>query len=80
MLPSKELDGKHNALVTISVANLRSNPKHSAELATQATLGTPVKVWKKEGGWFYIQTPDKYLAWVNSGEIFLMSDKELENG
>ncbi len=78
LLPSKELDGKHNALVTISVANLRSNPKHSAELSTQATLGTPVKVWKKEGGWFYIQTPDKYLAWVNSGEIFLMSDKELE--
>lgn len=78
LLPSKELDGVHNAVVTISVANLRSNPKHSAELSTQATLGTPVKVWKKEGGWYYIQTPDKYLAWVNSGEIFLMTDEELE--
>ena len=77
ILPSKELDGKHNGVVTISVANLRSNPKHSAELSTQATLGTPVKVWKKDGGWYYIQTPDQYLAWVNSGEITLMTDAEL---
>lgn len=78
ILPDPSLAGKHVALVTNSVANLRSEPKHSAELSTQATLGTPVKVWKKEGGWYYIQTPDKYLAWVNSGEISVMTDAELE--
>ncbi|RRQ50062.1 glycoside hydrolase [Maribacter algicola] len=78
ILPDASLKGKHVALVTNSVANLRSEPKHSAELSTQATLGTPVKVWKKEGGWYYIQTPDKYLAWVNSGEISLMTDAEQE--
>ncbi|UWX54952.1 SH3 domain-containing protein [Maribacter litopenaei] len=78
ILPDASLEGKHVALVTNSVANLRSEPKHSAELSTQAILGTPVKVWKKEGGWYYIQTPDKYLAWVNSGEISLMTDTELE--
>lgn len=78
VLPHESLEGRHNAVINISVANLRSSPKHSAELATQATLGTPVKVWKKEGGWYYIQTPDKYLAWVNSGEISLMTDAELE--
>ncbi len=35
------------AVIKISVANLRSMPKHSAELATQATMGTPVNVYKK---------------------------------
>lgn len=78
ILPSKDLKGKQNALITISVANLRSAPKHSAELSTQATLGTPVKVLKKEGGWYYIQTPDKYLAWVNAGEIYVLDNDELE--
>lgn len=77
ILPDKSLKGENNAVISISVANLRSEPKHSAELSTQATLGTPVKVWKKEGGWYYIQTPDKYLSWVNSGEISLMNDEAL---
>ena len=75
LLPSADLDGKTQAVINISVANLRSNPKHSAELGTQATLGTPVKVLKKEGGWYYIQTPDKYLSWVDDGGITLMDSK-----
>jgi len=78
LLPSDELEGKTQAIVNISVANLRSNAKHSAELATQATLGTPVKVLKKEGGWYYIQTPDKYLSWVDDGGIQLMNDDEFK--
>ncbi|MBU2948304.1 C40 family peptidase [Zobellia uliginosa] len=79
VLPSKSLDGKTHAVINISVANLRSNPKHSAELATQATLGTPVKVFKKEENWYYIQTPDKYLSWVNVGGIVLMDDTQAQN-
>ena len=72
LLPSANLNEKTQAIVTISVANLRSKPKHSAELATQATLGTPLKVLKKEGDWYFIQTPDKYLSWVDAGAIELM--------
>ncbi|MBD0779741.1 C40 family peptidase [Maribacter sp. ANRC-HE7] len=72
LLPTKELEGKIQGVITISVANLRSQPKHSAELATQATLGTPVKVYKKSDGWYLIQTPDQYLSWVDSGGIQLM--------
>lgn len=72
LLPTKALEGKTQGVITISVANLRSQPKHSAELATQATLGTPVKVYKKSDGWYLIQTPDQYLSWVDSGGIQLM--------
>ena len=78
ILPSGELEGNTQAVINISVANLRSNPKHSAELATQATLGTPVKVLKKEGGWYYIQTPDKYLSWVDDGGITLMNNERFQ--
>ena len=79
LLPSADLEGQTHALVNISVANLRSQPKHSAELSTQALLGTPVKVLKKEGDWYYIQTPDKYLAWVDAGGISLMDARVAEN-
>tara|TARA_R110002051_G_scaffold171982_3_gene242419 strand:- start:6343 stop:7482 length:1140 start_codon:yes stop_codon:yes gene_type:complete len=77
ILPSLELNGKTRAVINISVANLRSNPKHSAELATQAILGTAVNVLKNEGDWYLIQTPDDYLAWVDAGGIQLMNEDEL---
>tara|TARA_R110002050_G_scaffold16719_1_gene50385 strand:+ start:12801 stop:13997 length:1197 start_codon:yes stop_codon:yes gene_type:complete len=77
LLPAAALEGKIAGLVTISVANLRSNPKHSAELATQATLGTPVKIYKQEGSWSLIQTPDLYLSWVDDGGIVSITPAEL---
>ncbi len=72
VLPEAELEGKHQAVVTLSVANLRSEPKHPAELATQATMGTPLKVWKAQSGWYLVQTPDHYLSWVDGSGIKLM--------
>ncbi len=79
VLPSAELGDKTWGIINISVANLRSNPKHSAELATQATLGTIVKVLKKEVDWYYIQTPDKYLSWVDEGGITLFNEQTTKN-
>ncbi|MEP2238539.1 MAG: SH3 domain-containing C40 family peptidase [Maribacter sp.] len=78
ILPADELEGMTKAVINISAANLRSNPKHSAELVTQATLGTVVNVLKKEGDWYLIQTPDKYLAWVDLGGIQLMNTDAIE--
>ena len=75
-LPKAELKGKIHGLVTISVANIRSNARHSAELATQATLGTPVHILKREGDWVLIQTPDKYISWVDYGAIVSYTEQE----
>ncbi|MFS4469037.1 NlpC/P60 family protein [Maribacter sp. 2210JD10-5] len=74
-LPLISLGGKAQGIISNSVSNLRSQPKHAAELATQATLGTPVMVLKQEGEWYLIQTPDGYLAWVDHGGIALMTPK-----
>jgi len=79
VLPADYLGKKTRAIVNNSVANLRSNPGHSSELATQATLGTIVKVYKQDGNWYYVQTPDKYLAWVDAGGIELVDEQKAEN-
>lgn len=79
VLPDQSLAGRHYGVVTLSVANLRSQPKHSAELSTQATLGTPVAVLKENEGWYLIQTPDKYLSWVDAAGIALMDIQAMNN-
>ncbi len=75
LLPSNELNGNIFGVVKLSVANIRTKPSHTAELATQALLGTPLKVLKKSDDFYLVQTPDNYIAWVDGGGIELM-DKE----
>lgn len=79
VLPSASLQGQHFAVVNVSVANLRTQPKHPAELATQATMGTPLKVLKSQRGWYLVQTPDDYIAWVDGGGITLMLHDDYTN-
>lgn len=80
LLPdSEELENKTRGVVKISVANIRDEPKHSAQLVTQATLGMPLKVFKKQGGWYYVQTPEGYLGWVDYGGLHNMNEKDLKS-
>ncbi|MAG87156.1 MAG: glycoside hydrolase [Zunongwangia sp.] len=76
-LPDAEgLENQTMGVIKISVANLREEPRHAAQLVTQTTLGMPVKVYKKQGSWYYIQTPDGYLAWVDYGGIQNMTKEQ----
>lgn len=67
LLPDVELKDKIYGIIFNSVANMRATPTHSAELVTQAILGTPVRVLKYDDGFYLVQTPDKYIAWVDDG-------------
>lgn len=78
VLPAPSLDDKTYAVVTVSVANLRSEPRDAAELATQALLGMPLRVWDKERGWYQVQTPDGYLAWVDFGGFERMTQAQFD--
>lgn len=69
VLPAAVLEDKTWALVSISVAPMRSKPAYSSEMVSQTTLGTPVKLLEKQGGWYRVQTPDLYLGWVSSGSL-----------
>ena len=77
MLPDLELGNKTWAVTNVSVSNIRKIPRHSSELVTQGLLGTPVKVLKEKGSWYLVQTPDRYLGWVNSGGIELKTTEEI---
>ena len=78
VLPDDNVE-KLFALINVSVANLRSTPQHSAELTTQALLGTPLLILKKQHGWCLVQTPDKYIAWTNDESLKSCSQQELED-
>ena len=61
-LPQPVLGDRTIGVVSVSVANIRTKPDHAAEMGTQAILGTPLRILKKEHGWYYVQTPDEYLG------------------
>lgn len=77
LLPQKKFIENPWALVTLSVCNIRAKGTHPSELSTQALLGTPVKVYKEEDGWYLVQTPDHYFGWVDRAAISLKSKEEL---
>lgn len=78
LLPAAELGERIYGLVNLSVANVRTKPDHAEEMATQALLGTPVKIFKKEFGYFLVQTPDEYISWVEDDGVTPVSKQELE--
>ena len=77
-LPAVNLEGKTYGVVRLSVCNIRSKPKHSAELSTQSTLGSSLRIYKKEGDWYYVQTPDDYLGWLDRDGFTLMDKGEYD--
>jgi gamma-D-glutamyl-L-lysine dipeptidyl-peptidase len=77
-LPDSAVGETGWALVNNSVANLRSEPRHAAELATQAPLGTPLRVVDRDGGWLLVQVPDRYLAWVDAGGVHRVALADIE--
>ncbi len=76
ILPDKSVGQFKYAVVNNSVANIRSNPSHSAELATQALLGTGLKILKNNGDFYLAQSPDGYISWVDHGGVVLMNDSD----
>lgn len=66
-------------LVNVSVCNIRFISSYDAEMVTQALMGTPVRILKKENGWLLVQTPDMYLGWVDNEAITTKSVREHEN-
>lgn len=79
VLPLGISEHENWALVTLSVANLRDEPKYSAQLVSQVIMGTPLKILKKVEDWILIQCPDKYIGWTNASSLQFMSIMELNN-
>lgn len=70
------LEGKTYGIVNVSVCNLRVDPDFSSEMMTQGLMGMPVRVLQRDG-WYRIQTPDNYIAWVHRVGIHPVTREEL---
>jgi len=79
LLPEGGNEQLITGLINNSVANLRSDPRHSSEIVTQVLLGTPIRVLKRENDWYLVQTPNKYIAWVDAQTLVRINEKELAN-
>jgi SH3-like domain-containing protein len=75
LLPDKKLGDEIWGIIYNSVGTLRAEPRYSAELVSQALLGMPVRILEKKRGWLRIQTPDKYIGWIN-GSVKPMTNAE----
>ena len=66
------------ALVKLSIATLRTEPKHSAEMATQGIMGAPVKVLEKCDDWYCVQMADDYIAYVPESSLAFKTDAQMK--
>ncbi len=78
ILPDPKLGENRFGIVAASACNVRTKPGHAQELCTQALMGTPVKLLKKQGGWYFSQLPDKYLGWIEESSMKITTDQGLE--
>ena len=66
------------ALIKLSIATLRTEAKHSAEMATQGIMGAPVKVLEKDGEWYRVQMADDYIAYVPESSLAFKTDAQMK--
>ncbi|MCM1028420.1 MAG: C40 family peptidase [Pseudoflavonifractor sp.] len=64
-------------LVNLSAANFRSLPAQSAELASQASFGSPVKILDDQGAWIFAELPDGYQAWVDRPSLAILNPDQM---
>jgi hypothetical protein len=41
-------------------------------MVTQALMGTPIKIFIDDDGWYQIQTPDSYIGWIDSEAVITL--------
>jgi cell wall-associated NlpC family hydrolase len=61
--------GELQAIAHRSLAHLRAEPRHAAELVSQMILGEEALVLRARGEWLQVQTGDRYVAWVHHRSI-----------
>jgi cell wall-associated NlpC family hydrolase len=78
LLPENHAGYTNFGIVNNSVCNIRAEGRYAAEMVNQTLLGTPVKVFKKVGGFSLIQTPNQYFGWISNSSIVLLDSARLK--
>ncbi len=79
LLPAKDNNLKKYGIVHVSVANLRTRPEESSELASQMLMGMPLRILEKNRGWYRVQCPDDYIGWIDGSTMTQFSENEYSN-
>jgi cell wall-associated NlpC family hydrolase len=67
------------AIPHVSAAHVRTEPRHGAEMSTQALMGWPVKVIDRlPDGWSYVELPDGYRGYVINNSLTFVSPDSLD--
>ncbi len=69
VLPQEKLGDKTFGISIVSAATVREERGPGAELGTQILLGHTFKIWKADGIWFYVQSKDGYLGWIERDQF-----------
>ncbi len=56
-------------VVLDSIANLFSRPDLTADLVTQAVLGSGLTIKESRGSWYYVKLPDQYKGWIEARNV-----------
>ena len=72
------LTGYATGIVNVAEGNLRETPEESSELNSQALLGTPLKILEKKGKWLHVQSPDKYISWIDGSTVIEMQKSKAD--
>lgn len=78
VLPDTSVGEKEWGIVTQSVCNIRGERSQAAEMINQALMGTPVKILKRDGSWYLVQTPDMYIGWAEDDAVSLRTIQEMD--
>jgi len=64
--------------VTTSVADVRREPVHTAELVNQLIMGETAEELKREGDWILARLPDGYHGWICSWYVSAVARATVE--
>lgn len=69
LLPDATAGSHLRAVAHRSLAHVRSEPRHAAELVTQLVLGEEALVLREAGPWLQVRGADGYVGWVHAGSV-----------
>jgi gamma-D-glutamyl-L-lysine dipeptidyl-peptidase len=79
ILPEQGSISEPCAFVRVSVAPVRKKPFESAEMVTQALMGSVLKVLKVKQNWLFIQiAEDNYLGWVDASQCIRQTQAQVD--
>lgn len=74
-----QIGDKPWALVNVSVATVKKEPRFAVAATTQALAGTPLRLLEFKAPFWRVQMPDGYIGWVHRLQIARMSEQELSD-